>query len=74
MKTKTYQMFVVLTSLAFAMASCSKPTKCECKAELDKSLTQTAMTGKPVITALNKKCDKVYNGAEAYMNENCPEK
>jgi hypothetical protein len=73
MKTDSLKIYLIYTFL-LVLTACSKPTKCECKAELDKNMMQTAITGRAIVSDLNRKCDDVYNGASSYMNEKCPDK
>jgi hypothetical protein len=34
-------------------------------------MSETAITGRSMVSELNKKCDEIYGGAEPYMNEPC---
>jgi hypothetical protein len=71
-QTKQIQYSSLL--IALISFSCSKPTKCECKAELEKVSTRTAITGNVYETELSKRCDQAYRDVEAYINEPCPNK
>ena len=64
--------FLFIVGFCFVILSCSKnPTKCDCKAELEKTLSESAFTGRSMVSDLNKECDEIYGGCEPYMNEPC---
>ena len=64
--------FLFVIGFCCAIVSCGKnPTKCDCKAELEKTMSESAITGRSMISDLNKECDEIYGGAEPYMNEPC---
>lgn len=68
------KVLLYMLIVAFILSSCSGPTKCECKEELEKLMTQTALSGRAITSDLSEECDRTYQGVEAYMNEQCPDK
>jgi len=58
--------FILIWGLFLVNSCATDPTKCECKAELDRVLR----VGKT--SDLSDKCDRVYGEVTSYMYEDCP--
>ena len=71
MNSGIFNKLIIAIVICTFTCGCSQPSKCDCKAELEKSMKETVLTGRAVVSDLNKKCDEIYVGAEPYMNEPC---